>query len=185
MMKFIKFFCLIGYYVFAQHLPASDNRYVVWVRPIRRIFCSCLFKYMGEKVNIEKGAKFGIGDNVEIGSYSGLGKNCLINGPVRIGNYVMIGPDVMLLARSHRFDSIEIPMALQGEVEPRIVEIGDDVWIGARAIILPGVTIGRGAVVGAGAVVTKKVPSFAVVGGNPAKIIKWRKLQQREDENAK
>ena len=184
-MKFIKLFGLIGYYVFAQHLPASDNGYAAWVRPIRRIFCSCLFKYMGEKVNIEKGAKFGIGDNVEIGSYSGLGKNCLISGPVRIGKYVMIGPDVMLFARSHQFDSADVPMALQGEGKPRAVVIGDDVWIGARAIILPGVTIGQGAVVGAGAVVTKEVPPFSVVGGNPAKVIKWRKPQQREDENVR
>ena len=55
--------------------------------------------------------------------------------------------------------------------------IGDDVWIGSRVIILPGVTIGKGAIVGAGVVVTKDVPEYAIVGGNPAKVIKFRRKQ--------
>lgn len=97
----------------------------------------------------------------------------------------MIGPEVMFLARSHRFDRTDIPMSVQGEEEMRLIVIGDDVWIGARALILRGVTVGDGAIVGAGAVVTKDVPSFAIVAGNPAKIIKWRKpgTEQRSAEN--
>ena len=125
-------------------------------------------------MNIEKGATFGSGSNIEIGSNSGLGKNCMVNGPVRIGKYVMIGPDVMLIARRHRVENTDLPMALQGD-EICSIEIEDDVWIGARVVILAGVKVGKGAIVGAGSIVTKNVPEFSIVGGNPAKLIKWRK----------
>lgn len=180
-----KLVSIIGYYGFARHLPASDNNYTKWTRPVRRFFCSRLFAHIGAQVNIEQGVRFGTGNNLEIGNYSGLGRNCLISGRVRIGNCVMIGPEVMFLARSHRFDRTDIPMSVQGEEEMRLIVIGDDVWIGARALILRGVTVGDGAIVGAGAVVTKDVPSFAIVAGNPAKIIKWRKpgTEQRSAEN--
>ena len=62
----------------------------------------------------------------------------------------------------------------QGRTEIKPVIIGDDVWIGARAIIMPGIVIGRGAVIGAGSVVTKNVDEYAVVAGNPARVIKYR-----------
>ena len=85
-----------------------------------------------------------------------------------------MGPDVQIYTRNHRYDRIDIPMYEQGESEIKEVKIGNDVWIGARSIILPGVTIGDGAVIAAGSIVTKDVESYAVVGGNPAKIIKYR-----------
>lgn len=176
-MKLTKLLALIGYYAFARNLPASDNAYMAWTRPLRRFVCRRLFAQMGEYVNIEQGVRFGSGQNIEIGNWSGLGRNGLVSGRVRIGDYVMIGPEVMLLARSHRFDRTDIPMSQQGEREMRPIEIRDDVWIGARALILPGVKIGEGAIVGAGAVVTKDVPAFAIVGGNPAKVLKWRKKE--------
>ena len=85
----------------------------------------------------------------------------------------MMGPDVVILTHTHKIADITIPMGLQGsEVKP--VTIGNDVWIGMRSIIMPGVTIGNGVVIGAGAVVTKDVPDYAVVGGVPAKIIRLR-----------
>lgn len=179
-MRLAKLAGLVGYYGFARHLPASDSIYTKWTRPIRRFFCSLLFTRIGGHVNIEQGARFGTGENIEIGNYSGLGRNCLVSGRVQIGNNVMIGPDVMFLARRHRFDRTDMPMSAQGEGEMRAIVIGDDVWIGARVLILPGVTVGEGAIVGAGAVVTKNVPPFAIVGGNPARIIKWRKSEAEQ-----
>ena len=98
-----------------------------------------------------------------------------INGRVIIGNNVMMGPDVCIYVRNHAFDRTDIPMNMQGFAPEKPVVIEDDVWIGARVIILPGVHIGTGAVIGAGAVVTKDVPDYAVVGGNPARILKMRK----------
>lgn len=129
---------------------------------------------MGSDVNIEQRAHFGSGNHLSIGNHSGLGINCRINGPVRIGNHVMMGPDVMVIARSHGFDRTDVPMCQQVEADPKPVVIEDDVWIGARAILLPGVTVGQGTIVGAGSVVTKSVPSYSIVAGNPARIVRSR-----------
>ena len=87
----------------------------------------------------------------------------------------MMGQDCLIYTENHKYDRIDCTIDQQGYQEARPVVIGDDVWIGGRVIILPGVTIGNGAILGAGAVVTHDVPSYAIVGGNPAKIIKYRK----------
>lgn len=109
-----------------------------------------------------------------IGSGSGLGINCSVHGPLKIGDNVMMGPNVTILTHTHIIDRTDIPMGQQGMRIAEVV-IGNDVWIGMRVIIMPGIKIGDGAVIGAGAVVTKDVPDFAIVGGVPAKIIKYRK----------
>ena len=169
---------LILYYGFARFLPATNIAGgiggIFHVRFIRRIICKGLFKTAGMNINIERGAIFGDGSLVEIGDNSGLGVNCFLDGPCKIGNNVMMGPDVIILTSNHRFDNIDIPMILQGNTPSKPVLINDDVWIGARAIILPGVTVGKGSVVGAGAVMTKDVPRYVIVAGNPAKIIRYR-----------
>ena len=85
--------------------------------------------------------------------------NCRVTGPLKIGKDVMIGPDVMIFTQNHKHDRLDIPMRLQTDPK-RPVVIGDDVWIAARAIILPGVTVHKGAIVGAGAVVTKMYPNM-------------------------
>ena len=85
-----------------------------------------------------------------------------------------MGPNVTILTHTHIIDRTDIPMGQQGMRIAEVV-IGNDVWIGMRVIIMPGIKIGDGAVIGAGAVVTKDVPDFAIVGGVPAKIIKYRK----------
>ena len=86
----------------------------------------------------------------------------------------MMGPDVTILTNTHNITRTDIPMGQQGS---RVagVTIGNDVWIGMRSIIMPGVKIGNGVVIGAGAVVTKDVPNYAIVGGVPAKVIRYRK----------
>lgn len=86
----------------------------------------------------------------------------------------MMGPECVILTENHRFDSIDVPMIEQGYTGQEPVTIDDDVWIGRRVIILPGVHIHQGAIIGAGAVVTKDVQPFSVVAGNPARIIKMR-----------
>lgn len=115
-----------------------------------------------------------MGNEISIGCGSGLGVNCLVHGPLSIGDNVMMGPDVVILTHTHNLDRIDIPMGQQGFRVAKVT-IGNDVWIGMRSIIMPGVTIGDGAVIGAGAVVTKDVPAFSIVGGVPAKIIRYRK----------
>lgn len=111
---------------------------------------------------------------LQIGDNSGIGQFSEIYGDVRIGNDVMMGTNCIIYTVNHAFDRLDIPMRQQGSSDVKPVIIGDDVWIGGRVTILPGVHIGRGAIIGAGAVVTKDVPEFAIVGGNPAKILKYR-----------
>jgi len=79
------------------------------------------------------------------------------------GDNVMMAPEVIILTLGHRHDNIETPMCRQEDYATKVI-IEDDGWIGTRAIILPGVKIGKGAIVGAGAVVTKNVPPYTVVG---------------------
>ncbi|WBB71735.1 DapH/DapD/GlmU-related protein [Micromonospora sp. WMMD1128] len=98
---------------------------------------------------------------------------------IRIGDNVMFGPEVTIRGGNHRIDCVGVPMKniAKGPGDEHLdrgVVIGDDVWVGTRAIILHGVTIGRGAVIGAGAVVSRSVPPYAIVAGAPARVIRLR-----------
>ncbi|MDR3357984.1 MAG: acyltransferase [Desulfovibrio sp.] len=95
------------------------------------------------------------------------------DGHIEIGPYTAIGPGTVLRAANHRFDRRNDPIMFQGHVPGKIV-IEENVWIGANCVVTPDVHVGRGAVVGAGAVVTRDVPPFVMVGGVPAKIIGQR-----------
>lgn len=178
MKEFIRYACLALYYLIARHLPASDMPYSMGAKSIRGFLCRRIFKKAGKNINIEHGAYFGSGRDIEIGNNSGLGFNCRVYGPLKIGDDVMMGPDVMIFTQNHETGRLDIPMRLQtAPKEP--VFIGDDVWIGARVIILPGKKIGKGVIIGAGAVVTKDVPDYAVVVGNPARVIKFRNKEDK------
>lgn len=104
------------------------------------------------------------------------GKNLNINrgvhiygrGGVKFGDYVLIGPNVVIASSQHRYDIEGVPILFQGH-EKKPVVIGNDVWIGANAVILPGVTIGDGTIIGAGAVVTNDTDPYSIVGGVPAR----------------
>ncbi|MBE6583910.1 MAG: transferase [Ruminococcaceae bacterium] len=161
----------VMYKALACWLPKSDH--FPPGKWLRRTFAKGIAKKCGKKVNIEHGAYFTPG--LSIGDRSGVGIDCEINGPVTIGKDVMMGPEVVVYTSGHEFGSTDVPMMDQGFTETKPVVIGDDVWIGRRVIIMPGVTIGNGCIIGAGAVVTKDVPDYSVVGGVPAKILKSRK----------
>lgn len=126
----------------------------------------------GAEVNIEKDAIFS--QKVTLGDFSGIGINAKIYGECHIGAFVMMGTDVTVITRNHRFDRTDVPMMKQGFEDEKPVYIGDDVWIGDRVIILPGVHIGNGCIIAAGSVVTKDVAPYTVVGGVPAHFIKER-----------
>lgn len=114
-----------------------------------------------------------------------IGKNVLINscchfqdqGGISIGDGTLIGHSVVLATLNHDFDPDR-----RTTMHPAPITIGKNVWIGSHATVVPGVTIGNGAVIAAGAVVTKDVPDEAVVGGTPAKIIRY--LKREEDRHA-
>ena len=111
-----------------------------------------------------------VGD-VIIGDYTRIGIHNTIIGPVTIGNHVNLAQGITVTALNHNFDDPQKRIDEQG-VSTKPVVIEDDIWIGANAVILPGVTIGHHTVVAAGAVVTKDVPPHSLVAGVPAKIIK-------------
>lgn len=145
---------------------------------------------------IKKGAMGSCGKNVTIGrkaSFSGIGNihcknnvaigaNCLFmttRANIFIGNHVMFGPGVTIITGNHKIDIVgrymdTITDAEKSSEDDMDVVIGDDVWLGANSTILKGVTIGEGTVVAAGAVVTKDVPPYSIVGGVPAKVLKMR-----------
>lgn len=172
-----RIFFLIIYKLFLAWLPSTNNTLQISkiIRKVRGgIACNCFDRH-GIKINVERKADFGSGNGIIIGNYSGLGVNCHVRGPLEIGDHVNMGPDVRIITINHNTERTDIPMQGQGTLPPQKVKICDDVWIGARVIILPGVTIGKGSIIAAGAVVTKDTPEYSVVGGVPARVIKYRK----------
>lgn len=161
----------VCYMLFAKRLPLSYHMKLA--QKMRGFFGRHILKSMGKNVNIERGATFD--SEVSIGDRSGLGVNCSIIGPVTIGKYVNMGPDVIIYTRNHAHGRTDITMQEQGFEEYKPVTIDDDVWIGGRVIILPGVHIGEGSIIGAGAVVTRDVLSYSIAAGNPARTVKNRK----------
>lgn len=118
------------------------------------------------------------GRNIEIGEGCLINHNNVlqagkVNAKIKIGNYVHTGANVMIIAFNHAFDSRETPTIKQDYYDADVI-IDDDVWIGGGSIILAGVHIGKGAIIAAGSVVNKDVPEYAIVGGIPAKLIKYR-----------
>ena len=170
---FIFFIARWSYYHIAIHLPVSYDHGGRIGQQLRAICAKRFCPYIGKEVNIEKGAM--ITSLTEVGDHSGVGINAKLHGKVVIGKDVMMGPDVVIHTRNHAFTSTDTPMRKQGFDAEKTVFIGDDVWIGERVIILPGIHVGTGSILGAGAVVTKDVPDYAIVGGNPAHVLKYRK----------
>jgi len=162
------------YHVYAKHLPSSYSGIKLGQKKLRAFCGKLMLEHCGKQVNIEKKALFS--HKVSLGDYSGIGVNAKIYGRCIIGDYVMMGEDCTIITRNHQFSRTDMPMMEQGFSEERPVVIGNDVWIGDRVMILPGIQIGNGAIVGAGSVVTHSIPDYAIAAGNPARIIKYRDM---------
>lgn len=167
---------LIIYMFFAKYLPKSVNPVVGPIsKKIRALCAKLIFKKVGRNVNLENQAYFGNGFEIEIGDNSGIGKRCRIPSNIKIGRNVMMAEEVIILNQNHQFKDASVPLNMQGYQVKTQLEIGDDVWVGTRVIILPQVRrIGSGAIIGAGSVVTRDVDAMAIVAGNPARLIKKR-----------
>lgn len=146
-----------------------------FVRLLKRIFYTQL-----AKMTIES-----YGSHLRVNNYSRLGKNTVVGnycnfngmhvlgaGRVQFGNYFHSGSECMIITQNHNYEGELIPY--DNTYVYKNVTIGDCVWFGNRVIITGNITIGEGAIIAAGAVVCKDVPSLAIVGGNPARIIKYR-----------
>jgi acetyltransferase-like isoleucine patch superfamily enzyme len=169
---------LLFYYLIGKVLPDSVFPGGKFYNSIRLFIIKRILQKFGNENVFEGGIYIGDGSDIQIGNLCQINHGChIVN--ATIGNYVMIAPEVVFIGKMHKTESVTIPMILQGEVEYDPVTVEDDVWLGQRAIVMPGVKIGRGAIVGAGAVVTKDVPPYAVVGGVPAKLIKYRSSSKK------
>ena len=124
-------------------------------------------------------AYFGTGKNIEMGDYSQLGINCKVEEDLVLGDYVLMGPDVVIFSSSHEYKNLDVPIMLQGGIERKPVVIGNDVWIGTRVIIMPGVHIGNHVIIGANSVVTHDIPDYSVAAGSPARVVRNRKEEVR------
>lgn len=176
-----RYFFLILYYGFAYWLPDSylrfGGKFFNWCRVacVKRIFAKC-----GNIRTINRGVNFHMGRYIEIGDESGIGANVDLPEDTIIGKNVMISRNVFILNRNHRYDRLDIPINDQGFYEAKQTIIEDDVWIGLRSILTPGRVVRKGSIVAMGSVLTKDFPEYSIVGGNPAKFIKSRVIQEQQ-----
>ncbi|KAI9899715.1 hypothetical protein N3K66_006176 [Trichothecium roseum] len=128
---------------------------------------------------VERPISIDYGHNVKVGSNVFINFNCTIidTCAVTIGSRTLVGPNVSLYSGTHPLDP-HLRDGTNGPETGRPITIGEDCWIAGNVVVLPGVTIGKGSTVGAGSVVTKDVPPYHVVAGNPAKII--RKIESKQ-----
>lgn len=159
------------YNLLAKNFPMSCMPYSYGFRQLRNFLFRKSIICCGENPRIEWNVY--ISPRISVGNNVTISENVKIRANTMIGNDVLIGPGVHIITVNHGLDAIDTLIRLQEEKE-NTVQIGDDVWIGTNAIILPGVKIASHAIVAAGAIVTKDIPEYAIVGGNPAKILKYR-----------
>ena len=145
-----------------------------FVRKIRSIICRRLHGISNSGAYFLTGRNVKLSRDLVVGDYVYIGSNAIIYPKVEIGSYTMFGPGVIIMGEDHIFNSVGCPSIFSGRpVLPKTV-IGCDVWIGAGAFVRCGLRIGDGAIIGAGSVVTKDVPPFHIVAGNPARFIRMR-----------
>lgn len=166
-----KILCYLIYRLVAKHLPGTSGVLGRFSYGFRQAVCRPLLKEAAGVFYIAPGADFGNGSCLVMKDHANLGKDCSITGKgvVTIGRHVEMGHRCMIITQNHRYleegyDGFDIKDVL----------IDDHALLGHRAIVLPGVSIGKHAIIGAGAVVTKDIPDYAVAVGVPAKVIKYR-----------
>ncbi len=165
----------ILYTMIGKHLPVAH----CFIKPIglfskkfRELCGKMILRECGKNVNIYPKAEFS--SSVTLGDNSDIGYAARINGTCIIEKDVIMGPEVLIYTVNHASSRTDVAIKYQGLTEEKPVIIGEGSWICARAIILPGVCIGKNVIVAAGAVVSKSVPDYAIVAGNPAVVVKQR-----------
>jgi len=177
-----KIACYLCYVLIAKHLPSKDQlafigRFAAWLRTIT---VRPLLLESAKVISIGRGVDLDNGANLVMKDHGNIGDDSLLSGSaarIIIGRHVMMGKQCIIICQNHRYLNGEGYQGFDG----KDVILEDYAWIGHRVTILPGVTIGKHAIVGAGAVVTKSVPDYAVAVGNPAVVKKFRNARDREE----
>lgn len=164
---------LIFYYSILYNLP--NSRFFFLFSNLRVLYLSKVLDIMpyDSLSKIEERVYISDCSNIKIGSNCRINENVFIQGAF-IGNDVLIAPNCSLLSVSHIHKDRHISIIQQGETQPDPPVIEDNVWLGRNVVVLPGVKIGEGSIIGAGAIVNKDVEPFSIYGGVPAKLIKRR-----------
>lgn len=142
------------------------------------------FSSCGNKVIIREHCQFNHTANIRIGNNVLINRDCTFSGHggIIIGNGCVFAHCVDVFSGEHNYDSDDLEyLPFDERFVCKTVEIGDYAWIGSHCVIMPGVTIGEGAIIGAGSIVTKDIPACAVACGNPAKVIKYRDKQKFQE----
>ncbi len=167
-----------------KHLMCGGSNYIV-SKMVKNAFKQC-----GKNVHFSPLNSFFTYDTISIGNDVYIGPYAMFSSlkGIEIGKKVTVGPHVSIMAGNHNFREVgnymfDVKYKREDDDLPVVIE--DDTWIGCNVTILKGVKIGRGAIVGAGSVVTKNVPNYAIVAGNPAKIIKYRFTEEQIQEHEK
>ncbi len=161
------------YRLIAKHLPEDFGLIGKYSNNLRGILCRPLFKESAKIIRIGKGVDFDNGCTVIMKDHANIGSYTLIDGnhaTVQIGKHVMMGKYCIIILQNHKYREDNY----DGFVGKDII-IDDYAWLGHRVTLLPGVRIGKYAIVGAGSVVSKNIPNYAVAVGNPAIVKKFRK----------
>ena len=146
------------------------------IKRLRGRYYSGLMAEAGKNLRVSDGVRINNPQTVSVGDNCYLGAGVQLyawNERIIIGNNVLIAAGVRMITRKHDFSIVDVPISSQGYTNLPII-IEDDVWIGFQSTVLPGVKIKQGSIIGAGAVVTKDVEPFTIVGGVPARLIRER-----------
>ncbi|THB80830.1 MAG: acyltransferase [Desulfobacteraceae bacterium] len=161
------------YKMIATHLPSGMGPIGRGCALLRRTLSRPLLKKSAKIFSIDQGADFGNGSCLAISERTNIGAYFSLSGTgtLSFGEHIAMGRECMFITQNHKyleegFDGFEI----------KDITVGSHVWFGHRVTVLPGVTIGDHTIIGAGAVVTKDIPDYAIAAGNPAKVIKYRKV---------
>lgn len=141
-----------------------------------------VFRNCGSGLFMKENSVIKFPERIDIGDNVGINDHCWLSGDggISIGSDSRLGPNVTVVSFEHRIDDRERSIKSQGkEYDP--VTIGEDVWVGASAVVTAGTTIGDGAVIGAGAIVTRDVPEYAIAVGNPAEVVGFRGEDERDE----
>lgn len=171
----VKAICYVGYYFFAYHLP--ENQWIggaLW-NALRVFFARPLLRECGKDIHIDRHVNFGQGNLLTLKDHSGVGAYAKLIGDITFERWAATSFDIFVTAYGRKMDRTDIHIVYQGKVPDEPVVLGEGTVLFASVIILPGVHTGEGCVIGAAAVVTRDVPPYCVVAGNPARVVKWRK----------